>query len=112
MIFQFWNCFALFDRYTIDGPSGYYVVDASVSQTWVHIVMVYHGLNQGMTVYHDSTHIGTTSQILGVGHQRGDGGLVVGKRDKGTGDLYSSVSVDEIKLYNRQLTQEEICGMY
>ena len=54
----------------------------------------------------------TTTQILGVGHQRGDGQLVVGKRDKGTGDLYSSVSVDEIKLYNRQLTEEEICGMY
>ena len=39
----------------------------------------------------------------------GNGEVVIGRR---LGDQYASAFVDEIKMYNRQLSQEEIINMY
>ena len=72
--------------------------------------MVYHGVGQGITVYHDGTEVGTdTEKALLPPKPMGNGQVLIGQRQ---GNRYLSVSVDEIKLYNRQLSQEEIGNMY
>ena len=72
--------------------------------------MVYHGVGQGITVYHDGTEVGTDIEKAFFGPKpMGNGQTLIGKRGSGS---YTSVSVDEIKFYNRQLSQEEIGNMY
>ena len=71
--------------------------------------MVYHGVGVGITMYHDGSNIGTETTMTGDSKPRGNGQVFVGKR---FGDRYTSVSVDEIKFYNRQLLAKEIRDMY
>ena len=79
---------------------------------WVHGVMVYHGVGAGITVYQDGSQIGTdTSKVVSY-KPTGNGDVVIGKRNGGQENRYTSASVDEIRLYNRQLTQKEITNMY
>ena len=74
--------------------------------------MVYHGVGQGITVYHDDTEVGTdTSRAHGTRVQ-GTGDMFIGRRLSNSGSLYASVYVDELKLYNRQLSTDEISKMY
>ena len=101
----------LFYRYAIDEPDWVFIITTDISSGgWVHAVMVYHGVGQGITVYHDGREIGTNLEGGFLGSKpKGNGQVLIGKRGAGH---YTSVSVDEIKLYNRQLSQEEIGNMY
>ena len=84
-----------------------------VTTGWVHGVMVYHGVEQGITVYQDGRKIGTGTDKRHAGAKpRGNGQVGVGLRNHGYRDRYASVSVDEIKFYNQQLTEKEISDMY
>ena len=74
--------------------------------------MVYHGVGVGITVYNDARVIGTDTVKIGLSKPAENGQVVIGKRSYGSEDDYSSVSVDEIKFYNRQLSQDEISNMY
>ena len=74
--------------------------------------MVYHGVGVGITIYHDGREIVRVSGTTGGSNPIGNGQVVVGRRTIAAGDRYASASVDEIKFYNRQLTQEEISNMY
>ena len=43
----------------------------------------------------------------------GDGHVFIGRRNLGSqGVKYASTYVDELKMYNKQLSEEEICKMY
>ena len=99
-------------RYNIDEPQGGYVFIINEPSGWVHAVMVYHGVGQGITVYHDGMVVGTdTSRAVGTRVQ-GTGDMFIGRRLDNSGSLYASVHVDELKLYNRQLSADEISEMY
>ena len=74
--------------------------------------MAYHGAGQGITAYVDGTQIGRDTGKISSSKNTGDGWVSVGKRTVAGGGHYVSASVDEIKFYNRQLTQQEICDMY
>ena len=104
--------FTLFASYAVDQTGGFYQMSVGAPHAWVHAVMVYHGFNQGITVYQDGSLIGSQTQRGGTWHTGGNGQLIIGNRNYGSGDHYVSASVDEIKLYNRQLSKEEICNMY
>ena len=90
----------MFDRYAITEPDGYYVVAAHITADWVHVVLVYHGVGQGITVYQDGSKIGTDREKEYFTTSTGNGQVIIGKRDWGYGDRYASASVDEIKFYN------------
>ena len=102
----------LLNRYAIDESDGHYIVFSGATTGWVHCVMIYHGVGQGITVYQDESKIGNDTS-KGVSYTpTGNGQVVIGKRNGGQGNRYTSASVDEIKFYNRQLTQQEISNMY
>ena len=96
-------------RYAIDQPNGNYVVETTKPTGWVHAVMVYHGVEQGITAYQDGIKVGTDTSRNPFSRPSGNGEVVIGRR---FGALYASAFVDEIKMYNRQLSQEEIATMY
>ena len=74
--------------------------------------MVYHGVGVGITIYQDGREIATTTTMIAESKPTGNGQVVIGKRTGRFGDRYTSVSVDEIKFYNRQLSEQEISDMY
>ena len=97
----------------MDEINEWYAVVGLVPTGWVHAEMVYHGVEQGLTAYQDGIEIGADLDIATAGPKTSGNGLVyIDKRNFGVGYYYSSASVDEIKMYNRQLTQQEICDMY
>ena len=63
--------------------------------------MVYHGSHQDITAYQDGNKIGThTDKTVVAGTKpTANGQSIIGKREK-----YISMYVDEIKMYNRQLS--------
>ena len=75
--------------------------------------MVYHGTGSGITVYQDGIRVGT-STVKGsdsVSKPRGDGRVFIGKRVTTGDQRYTSVLVDEVKMYNSQLSEDEICKL-
>ena len=101
----------MFDSVAIDEVGGYFHVWADATTAWVHSVMVYHGFGVGITGYLDGRKIGTDTEKQAKSRKTGSGNLVIGKRNL-IGEHYATASVDEIKMYNQQLTQQEICAMY
>ena len=109
-----WTCDQLYFRYIIDETVGYYIVGMiPKSSGWVHSVMVYHGTGSGITVYQDGIRVGTsTVKMDGSTVKRsGDGRVFIGKRVATGSQRYTSVLVDEVKMYNRQLSEDEICKL-
>ena len=74
--------------------------------------MVYLGVEQGITVYHDGSQVGTDTSREAATRISGNGEVVIGRRAGLYNTLYASAYVDEIKLYNRQLSEDEITNMY
>lgn len=74
--------------------------------------MVYHGTGSGITVYQDGIRVGTsTVKMSGGSKPSGDGNVYIGRRITHAGSSYASVYVDEVKMYNRQLSEDEICKL-
>ena len=78
--------------------------------------MVYHGVEQGITAYQDGSLVDSDTSRTAFAqiseHISGNGEVVIGRRVGFRNTLYASAFVDEIKMYNRQLSQEEITNMY
>ena len=72
--------------------------------------MVYHGVGQGITGYVEGREIETDTEITPGPKERGTGWVVIGWREVYR-RIYASAFVDEIKMYSRQLSQEEIANM-
>ena len=75
-------------------------------------MLVYHGFEQGITAYQDGGLVGSGTSRNAFAQTSGNGEVVIGRRVGYRDTLYASAFVDEIKLYNRQLSQEEIANMY
>ena len=95
----------------IGETDGFYLMHADTFSKWVHAVVVYHGVEQGMTVYFDGNKLATVTAKVRVPTATGNGTVFIGK-DHYLEARYATASVDEIKMYNRQLSQEEISNMY
>ena len=97
----------------------YYAGPTATPRDWFHVTMVYNGptADEQITVYHDGTRrpvntsrkaqqLSSTFRTLVIGHSRVDTSL---------SNLYSSVMLDELAIWNRKLTEFEvelIYGMY
>ena len=75
-------------------------------------MMVYHGVGQGITAYQDGSLLGNDMSREVGSKTSGNGEVVIGRRAGLYNTLYASALLDEIKMYNRQLSQEEISNMY
>ena len=100
---------SLICRYVIDEVDGYYLIGTSTLNQWVHGVMIYHGEGLGITAYQDGSLIqNQASKVVVNGTKpRGNRNTVIGKRER-----YVSMLLDEVKMYNRQLSLEEIQNIY
>ena len=77
--------------------------------------MVYHGAGQGITANQDGIEVGTDTVKANYGLKwNGDGHLIIGRWLLGGsfGTRDASAYVDELEMYNKQLSEEEICKMY
>ena len=71
--------------------------------------MVYHGAGTGITANQDGMNIGTTTAKTSLSSKpRGDGRVEIGRRVQAGGPFYASTYVDEVKMYNRQLSESKI----
>ena len=101
-------------RFAIDETNGFYLIKIPISSDWIHVVMVYHGVGMDITAYHDGTEVGSlTEKQSGNMKSSGNGNVFIGRRiGTNIGPRYASVYVDELKMYNSQLSEGEICKMY
>ena len=108
-----------FGRWRLNPVSGYSHIDvpAQLSQ-WVHHVFVLHHLGDGegdtFSLYENGASVrGFTVVVNGNGNQPGPGRLVIGRRSVYEEDgYYTSVVVDDLLLWNRELTQQEIQSLF
>ena len=81
---------------------------------WFHLVVVYLGPNngQGLIVYVNGTAAGRDATRVADVNQQGNGQLVIGKKFIDSDNDYSSVAVDAMTLWSRELTVQEIEDLY
>ena len=81
---------------------------------WFHLVVVYLGPNngQGLVVYVNGTREGRDKTMYGGANQPGNGELIIGRKYTDWDDKYASVAVDEMTLWNRELSAQEIENLY
>ena len=96
----------------LDGETETYATVSYTPNQWFHAVMIYHGPQGFITVYHDATEVGTPSRYPRA-TTSGTGQMLIGARDiEEVSPYYSSVAVDEVKMWNRQISEDEISNMY
>ena len=80
------------------------------------MTIVYHGPNngEGFTVYHDGTQVehDDTRYYTGFSYTTGPGVVVIGRGYTDEDDHYTSVAVDELTMWNRQLSFQEIQDIF
>ena len=67
---------------------------------------------QGITVYTDGAVQGSGTSKGSGSRPPGDGRVVIGRYYTNRDDRYASVAVDELTLWNRTLTLQEIQAVY
>ena len=78
------------------------------------MALVYHGPNngQGITVYQDGTQVEHDDTRYNQLYTRGSGSMVIGRKYTFKDDHYTSVAVDELTMWNRQLSVQEIQDIF
>ena len=94
----------------MDVNYGFFYVTFNPIFGWFHLVVVCLGPNngQGLVVYVNGTEVDRDVLRSASLFQPGNGQLVIGKGN----DLHSSVAVDELTLWNRELSDQEITDLY
>ena len=75
---------------------------------WFHSALVYYNNNQGYSVYHNGQWVGNNTSGSVTTFTPGDGRMVIGRFFVNQDRDYSSVEVDELTLWNRPLTVQEV----
>ena len=90
---------------------GFYTISTSLGPEWFHMVIVYR--NGGFTVHHVGTFQETDSTVGDRNHTLSPGGrMIIGRKSVDTNNFYTSIIVDELTLWERTLTNQEIQDMY
>ena len=81
---------------------------------WFHLVLNYIGPadGQGFNIYTDGALLGNGTNKVTLSYTPGDGRLVIGRLFTDRDDAYVSVEVDELTVWNRTLTLQEIQAIY
>ena len=101
-----------FFRYKIRHENGSFQLNADRPTEWFHSVLVYHGsaVGQGITLYHNGMMVGNvTSKDSMEQFLPGQGRMVIGKlTTNNNNNKYASVEVDDLTMWNRTITWQEI----
>ena len=78
------------------------------------MTIVYHGPNngEGFTVYHNGIGVAHDNFRSASSHNAGPGSMVIGRTFTDVDDEYASVCVDELTMWNRQLSFQEIQDIF
>ena len=100
------SCF----RYNVHLREWYFSLKADATpDRWTHITFVYVGPDGGITVYHDGVLKGGTKRKIYYEPDTYYGELKIGKLfEDDNHRRFGKVMVDELTLWNRQLSLEEI----
>ena len=81
---------------------------------WIYYVFVLEGPKQGegISVYADGILANQTTTKESGDYPSGSGRMVIGRRNVDVDDKYASVTVDELLLWNRKLSQPEVQELY
>ena len=84
------------------------------SNDWFHIVVNYFGPNngEGFNTYFNGNIAFTDNTIQEDNTTAGNGRIVIGKSFTEIDDYYTSLEVDEVLLFNKILTAQEINYLY
>ena len=101
---------------------GRFTVELQKPTSWTHIVLHFNSSifdansvdERVFTVYHDGESVGSTSRDSRgrSGYSEGDGRIAIGRRLTVSNKQYASVKVDELKFFNRMLTEAEITILF
>ena len=99
-------------RYQVFFRTSYITVTFStVPNEWYHLVFNYIGTNnaEGIVIYHDGTEVGSSTQKTSYNNNAGQGVVIIGRYfAQALEQDFASVMVDELLLFNRKLTPEEV----
>ena len=92
----------------------YFYASQQTPVEWHHLVFNYIGTNgaQGMAIYHDGQEVVTNTNGHLFPTSTGPGEVVIGRYLTSWDGGYSSVLVDEMLFFNRELNLEEIRILY
>ena len=95
-------------------PASMIYASTPISTEWFHLVLNYlgSGYDQGVAIYQDGTEEVIGQNIPNQVHSPGSGVVVLGRFDPIHDGRYSSVMIDELMLFNRKLTMEEVAILY
>ena len=77
---------------------------------WNHIVGVFDGTKS--ILYLNGTQTGTNGSVIGGGIRDQAGNLFIGKRGDNVGLAYFNGTIDEVRIYNRTLSAQQIKSNY
>ena len=103
-------------RYEVHLPTfNIKVTISTVPTEWYHLVFNYIGTKdaEGVTIYHDGTEVGSSTQKTSFTRSTGPGVVVIGRYFvQYLEDFFASVMVDELLFFNRYLTGQEVEILY
>ena len=79
---------------------------------WFLITMVLRGPDDGIVVYHGATQVAEDTTKSNLPSAPGDSRVLIGRKRISRDDDYASIMVDELTMWNRKLTPEEVTQIY
>ena len=86
------------------------VQPGSFPSDWFQMVVVYHSAR--LTVHHVGTLEQPDTSMDPGAYRASSGRMIIGRKSVDINAFYTSVIVDELTLWNRSLTTQEINHMY
>ena len=90
--------------------TGYFVYHAAIPVGWFHLGLVFHGSQQGqgftLHVHQQSTRRSGT--LNSKEYQNTTGTVIIGRRFHERDQNYGSITMDELTLWNRKLSQQDV----
>ena len=81
-------------------------VFAATPNGWFHLVVNFIAPNT-IRLYHNRTMVGHKN-FFSHHHNVGDGRIIIGRQYTDTDGLYTSIQIDELRFFNRTLTEAQI----
>ena len=110
-VYNFLFCFC---SYALTLSGAYISASQPIPLDWYHLVFNYISTNetQGIVIYHDGQEVARSTNEGTGPTTPGSGEVVIGRYFTSLDGAYSSVLVDEMLFFNRELTAEEIEALY
>ena len=96
--------------YLTNGADFFSVAAPLTTNTWHHVVLTYNGTHETSILYLDGVRYNVVIQTAGQNHLNMNP-FYIGSDGGGGGGTYGS-KIDDFRIYNRVLTQDEVLALY